>query len=34
MESLFKKFTNITIVDGQLKGLLPIYNDLSKAGEK
>lgn len=34
MESLFQKFNNITIVDGQLKGLLPIYNDLSKAGEK
>lgn len=33
MEELFKRFKNVTIVDGQIKGLLPIFNDMKKAGE-
>ncbi|GAB4017784.1 MAG: FtsH protease activity modulator HflK [Bdellovibrio sp.] len=33
MEELFKRFKNVTIVDGQIKGLLPIFNEMKKAGE-
>ena len=35
MESIFTNFDDLTIVDSQIKGLLPVFNNqnLKKAGE-